>query len=574
MLCRPAPLRGGACCIMKIHSRPDLHEPVLIDGRHLMWFNPLPLLQTGNRHAEGPRRHLRLLRGILVLCGWCLLIGLPSAAHGSDPDTLWTDTEWTSDSSPYNIGNSLVVAPGATLTIEPGVRVNLEPDVSIVAMGGLHAVGDSLAPIEFRRQDPVQPWGAIVAYHSTRQMHLEHCIIEGGSTWGTYEVGFVAALQGSLKVASCELYNTPTEIIHTSDNSVLDIRDSYLHHGLYGLRLSFGCTGDIVGNTIRDLTGDAMNIDYCDLQVIGNYCKNCEGDGIDFDSSNGFVAYNQVYDVGDAGLTFSWGTYITIINNLVCRARQALEVKNGQTILVVNCTFVESTFGMRLHELFAGDGGGTAYVRNCIVWGNETPIYADELSFIEALYSDIEGDSVFPGAGNINADPLFFQPGADDFRLSGTSPCIDAATSNGAAPEDDFEEQLRWDDPNTPNTGSGTYPYYDIGCDEYYEIGTSHVDGARWESRLQLSPPSPNPSRGPATVMLELDRAQSLRIAVIGVDGRLLRVLGQRSYPAGRVPVVWDGRNRAGERVAAGRYQLVVEDERGRQVTHGILRLR
>jgi len=36
------------------------------------------------------------------------------------------------------------------------------------------------------------------------------------------------------------------------------------------------------------------------------------------------------------------------------------------------------------------------------------------------------------GAGDIIADPEFLNAGAGDYRLSGTSPCVDAGTNNGA----------------------------------------------------------------------------------------------------------------------------------------------
>lgn len=45
-------------------------------------------------------------------------------------------------------------------------------------------------------------------------------------------------------------------------------------------------------------------------------------------------------------------------------------------------------------------------------------------------YSDIEGG--FAGAGNIDADPVFFNAGAGDYTLAAASPCIDAANPVGA----------------------------------------------------------------------------------------------------------------------------------------------
>ena len=61
---------------------------------------------------------------------------------------------------------------------------------------------------------------------------------------------------------------------------------------------------------------------------------------------------------------------------------------------------------------------------NSILW-NDSPqeIYIESGS-VTATYSDIQGG--WTGTGNINADPLFVDPGNGDYHLQSTSPCIDA----------------------------------------------------------------------------------------------------------------------------------------------------
>jgi hypothetical protein len=113
---------------------------------------------------------------------------------------------------------------------------------------------------------------------------------------------------------------------------------------------------------------------------------------------------------------------------------------------------------------------------NCIVWGNggeaiETP---DDSSVPVVTYSCIEGESLWPGEGNINSDPLFvqqgkwedcavaWQPGCvahqwnpdtgeeiawhrwieGDYHLRPGSPYIDAGTFEGA-PATDIEGKSR-----------------------------------------------------------------------------------------------------------------------------------
>ncbi len=96
-------------------------------------------------------------------------------------------------------------------------------------------------------------------------------------------------------------------------------------------------------------------------------------------------------------------------------------------------------------------------------------------------YSNIDEASYAGINGNVSQAPLFVRspsPGPDgrwwspwwsddsdddygDLHLQGTSPCIDARTSEGT-PVKDFEGNPRYDIPSVLNSGGGAYPYYDI----------------------------------------------------------------------------------------------------------------
>src|SRR5439155_5275245 len=69
-----------------------------------------------------------------------------------------------------------------------------------------------------------------------------------------------------------------------------------------------------------------------------------------------------------------------------------------------------------------------------IIWGVGTNAVLDSLSTVTVSYSDVSGTGIYPGTGNILADPLFLNPAARDYRLLPNSPCIDAG--DPAAPHD------------------------------------------------------------------------------------------------------------------------------------------
>jgi len=114
----------------------------------------------------------------------------------------------------------------------------------------------------------------------------------------------------------------------------------------------------------------------------------------------------------------------------------------------VNCTM----YGNR-----ASQGGAlysygcSATLWNCILWGNHTyiagpGIYNNTAAFTAttvALYCNIEGDGVYPGAGNVCVDPLFEDATRGNLRLQPGSPCIDAGSLAADIATTDYDGNLR-----------------------------------------------------------------------------------------------------------------------------------
>jgi hypothetical protein len=155
---------------------------------------------------------------------------------------------------------------------------------------------------------------------------------------------------------------------------------------------------------------------------------------------------------------------------------------------VTNCT-ISGNYSAGPGFSYYGFGGGVFVsssnlnIVNTIIWGNIAEASDHEISLesgsINITYSNIKGG--YSGTGNIGKDltnhnPLFGnQPpatdaptAAGDFRLKPDSPCIDAANSDDPAPDTDRNGNSRYNDPNTPDTGTGARGgYYDIGAHEF-----------------------------------------------------------------------------------------------------------
>ncbi|MFC1783860.1 choice-of-anchor Q domain-containing protein, partial [Planctomycetota bacterium] len=105
---------------------------------------------------------------------------------------------------------------------------------------------------------------------------------------------------------------------------------------------------------------------------------------------------------------------------------------NNSDPCLINCTFYGNFTGMY-------NKNSSPTVNNCIFWDNYDEIVNFGNSFPIVTYCDIKGG--WPGAGNIDADPMF----ETGFHLQAGSPCIDAG-NNSAVPmgvTTDFEGDVR-----------------------------------------------------------------------------------------------------------------------------------
>lgn len=105
---------------------------------------------------------------------------------------------------------------------------------------------------------------------------------------------------------------------------------------------------------------------------------------------------------------------------------------NGvSTPIILNCTFTKNYITQSASAIYFYDSQNSikAKLINCIFWGNtgrvaNEPAVFSFRNYPDITYSNIQGNGVYTGMGNINADPLFADPATNDFRLKLSSPCI------------------------------------------------------------------------------------------------------------------------------------------------------
>lgn len=143
--------------------------------------------------------------------------------------------------------------------------------------------------------------------------------------------------------------------------------------------------------------------------------------------------------------------------------------------------------------------------------------------------------------------------------------------ASGVDPSEDAYEVLN---SSQPVPGRGPWEYDDLtvqpGETYSYRIGALLPGGgsslygpvvatAPTIGTFAFHPVSPNPAPGLARLRFDLPTGGEVKISLFDPAGRRVRILADRSFPAGRQVVEWDGRNDDGHPVASGLYYARLE---------------
>lgn len=233
-----------------------------------------------------------------------------------------------------------------------------------------------------------------------------------------------------------------------SDNS------SYVGGGLYA------CKGTITRNTIRRNIarkrsprggGPGGGLAYCNGDISDNIISQniAEGNGGgvfrgDGEITSNTITYNTAGGLGGGLSSFGGGIKNNVIkgnsagsegggfyscrglimNNLICQNSATKGGGGVNSEFLINNTITSNTATISGGGIYNSKG----FLINSIIWGNSSGDgmeYDEITSPINCCIKNWEGTE----HGNISDDPLFLDPENGDYRLQGTSPCIDKGTN-------------------------------------------------------------------------------------------------------------------------------------------------
>lgn len=403
--------------------------------------------------------------------GWAVAV-LVCAARA---DTLDVPGQYTTIQAALDAaaaGDVILVQPGtyAEALVLPAFGLTLRAtggaDVTTVDATGLgtSAISVPAAASSFRMLDGFTvtggagtalgevPTGGGILVTGSGEVLLRSCRITGNSVYGGRGGGVCALLDAQVTLQGCEVSGNTAlygagiaagdEGQGVADFRVLDctITGNVSEYGSGGGLWVNGAgrlDGCVVAQNSAPWAGGMLNL-AADRWIV-------EGNRFEGNQGGAYVAhFEESMQLADCTFVGNVGGSITSVPPVLCDVGY---------VLVSGCIFVGNTgadgapYSITLNTCTA-EGVLTPAVRNCTfvnesVWGPSiTPVEncvlwdlpAPPLPYAYLSYCDIEGG--WPGTGNLDADPLFKDAAAGDYRLSGGSPCIDAGDPSGVPDAD------------------------------------------------------------------------------------------------------------------------------------------
>lgn len=357
------------------------------------------------------------------------------------PQVISSDLTLTTACSPYYAIGTTSVLPNVTLEVEAGVEIYMPENASLIINGDLQINGTEDSPVKIMPspENSLEQWGNLHFNQSTAISNLNHLEINGASK-GFHplrENAAISAFYATLNLRNIKFENTHEQLIR-GQYSHLHLQDSYfefektgtMFHFEHGTALIENC--ELKGKSEETCTGILLEA-ITDATIRGNKIfdflgKDSKGIIIAKEAQNVLIAENFIHNCQDKGLLLKTQASAVIQNNTFVNCKDAIAVKSLAMATVDQNTFYNNDVAINSFEKNAGEGGGNAMVKNCLLSNSsKSPIYSDEHSSIDISLSLSDTDSI---PNNLFANPLFVNPTEFDFHLLPNSPAINVGQNS------------------------------------------------------------------------------------------------------------------------------------------------
>jgi hypothetical protein len=428
--------------------------------------------------------------------------------------------------------------------------------------------GASGAKITFRAQPrrSVTMWGFYTL--NCNYLRIEGFTITTDSSLTDWtDRGGVFVRSDYVEVVDNHFYNISSTAIngywHDPYPQSAYIADNYIYHCQAGIAIT-GSNWIIERNEVERLfqygNGDC---DYSRFFGDNHIIRNNYFHGTNFNevgsahvdcfqtfTNNGEHAYNILFEA-NVGYDFHQAlmasnilntstSHFTFRNNVFAHGLAwGLCVHNVSHITVENNTFAD----IQYHGAGFRDSSVGNIIRNNIFYKIGSSYWASDGGEVVGdhnLIFEASRPSVTSEYNLLDVDPMFVNPGNNDFHLRPGSPAIDKGQT---LPEVNFDFDRKHRPYNTR---------WDIGAYEYWEGSDSNFVGIPFQYQLHQN--YPNPFNSSTTINYFVPFDGSARLSIYDVLGREVRTLIDGNVTVGLQSIQWDGKNSTGQVIGSGVY--------------------
>ncbi|MDO8600449.1 MAG: CotH kinase family protein [bacterium] len=293
----------------------------------------------------------------------------------------------------YSFRESVLIPAGFRVVIQPGTDIYLGGEVSFVSWSPVEARGEEYTPIRVRRFSLQKPFGVFAVVNTGGQKnYFTHFDIEGG---------FQARINGMVLKGQMSVHNSDVEIRHS--------------------RFAGASADDAINVVYRDVliadsffennTSDNIDLDFVRGAVLNSVFRNPEGgsngDALDLSGSRVEIVGNTIEGCGDKGLSIGEHSFARVRRNTVVGCAIGVAVKDLSEAFFVHNTFLFNKTAIEAYQKKSVFGGGTIWMSDSVVWGNEKDTDIASGSSLFAQQSTTERG--LAGRGNTSQKPDFRQ---------------------------------------------------------------------------------------------------------------------------------------------------------------------
>ncbi len=407
---------------VRVNGNMAQYEPWLAQ-----WSYPLELQQGRNVITI---EALNAAKQVVYTTKTLFYLGEEPATDGRE--TVGDET-WTTDQSPIQIDQNIIVYPTDTLTIQRGVIVNMAPASGIIVYGTFVVEGTENDPIQFHCQDPEQKWGGILFDEAVGKSRIHNATIIQSATLEfrnkTYKAG-ITVIGSTAEITGCDISVDGFGI--KGHRAFLTIRENHFYD-MGEMLYCNTCLSIVENNRFHHTLGYSDCIDF-DGQlrygsiIRGNIISDSGDDGIDIGNASPLIEGNWIRNCANKGISLEGESVIYVFNNVITRCDIGLAIKDSSTTTLLYGTIASCTTGVSLYEKNEGKGGGIVDMINCVIWDTQNSLLVDSHSIAIVKYSDLMQLPEDSHHTNFSQDPLFADVLNGNMQPKPGSPLIDTGT--------------------------------------------------------------------------------------------------------------------------------------------------